>query len=177
MKITKNTLKKMGGCKEGFDWLDKYKPESARALIKLALKQGYYDDLNWFVARIMNHRQQTKYAVYAAGLVIGIYEKKYPNDNRPRNAIRAAKRYITNADIDTANAAVDIAIDIAIDIAADAAAVDIDVADAALSATVVATVAAVAAVAAVGGVYAARNAVLKKCIRYAYRMLIKDGTI
>jgi len=32
--------------------------------------------------------------VYAAEQVIDIYEKKYPNDKRPRNAIEAAKKCI-----------------------------------------------------------------------------------
>jgi len=35
-----------------------------------------------------------KLAVYAAELVIDIYEKQYPNDKRPRNAIEAAKKYL-----------------------------------------------------------------------------------
>ena len=33
-------------------------------------------------------------AIYAAELVIDIYEKKYPNDDRPRKAIEAAKKYL-----------------------------------------------------------------------------------
>ncbi len=33
-------------------------------------------------------------AIYAAELVIDIYEKKYPNDDRPRRAIEAAKAYL-----------------------------------------------------------------------------------
>ena len=33
-------------------------------------------------------------AIYAAELVIDIYEKQYPNDDRPRKAIEAAKTYL-----------------------------------------------------------------------------------
>lgn len=33
-------------------------------------------------------------AIYAAELVIGIYEERYPNDLRPRSAIEAAKAYL-----------------------------------------------------------------------------------
>jgi hypothetical protein len=33
-------------------------------------------------------------AIYAAELVIDIFEKQYPNDKRPRNAIEAAKTYL-----------------------------------------------------------------------------------
>ena len=35
-------------------------------------------------------------AIYAAELVISIYEKKYPDDDRPRKAIEAAKKYLKN---------------------------------------------------------------------------------
>jgi len=35
-------------------------------------------------------------AIYAAELVLKIYEKKYPKDTRPRNAIAAAKAYLRN---------------------------------------------------------------------------------
>ena len=35
-------------------------------------------------------------AIYAAELVIDIFEKEYPNDKRPRNAIEAAKNYLKN---------------------------------------------------------------------------------
>jgi len=35
-------------------------------------------------------------AIYAAELVIGVYEKKFPNDDRPRKAIEAAKAYLEN---------------------------------------------------------------------------------
>ena len=35
-----------------------------------------------------------KSAIFAAEKVIGIYEEKYPKDNRPRNAIEVAKKYL-----------------------------------------------------------------------------------
>ena len=35
-------------------------------------------------------------AIFSAKLVIGIYEKQYPNDDRPRKAIEAAVRYQKN---------------------------------------------------------------------------------
>jgi hypothetical protein len=37
-----------------------------------------------------------KLAIYAAELVIDIFEKEYPNDDRPRKAIEAAKNYLKN---------------------------------------------------------------------------------
>ena len=44
----------------------------------------------------LKYEDYVKYAVYAAEQVIDIYEKQYPNDKRPRNAIKAAKRCIKN---------------------------------------------------------------------------------
>ena len=36
-------------------------------------------------------------AIYAAKLVIDIYEKEYPNDDRPRKAIEAAQKWLKNS--------------------------------------------------------------------------------
>lgn len=44
-------------------------------------------------------------AIYAAELVLGIFEKKYPKDKRPRKAIEAAKDYLKNPNKKTARAA------------------------------------------------------------------------
>jgi hypothetical protein len=44
----------------------------------------------------MNKKQAVQYAIFAAEQVIDIYERKYPNDKRPRNAIEAAKAYLKN---------------------------------------------------------------------------------
>ena len=41
-------------------------------------------------------------AIYAAELVIDIYEKEYPNDDRPRKAIESAKSYRNNQTKDNA---------------------------------------------------------------------------
>ncbi len=53
----------------------------------------------WSDMRIVKAYHWTKndsveLAIYAAELVIDIYEKKYPNDDRPRKAIEAAKNYL-----------------------------------------------------------------------------------
>ena len=38
-----------------------------------------------------------KWAVYCARSVLNIYEKKYPNDNRPRKAIESAEEWLKNS--------------------------------------------------------------------------------
>ena len=39
-------------------------------------------------------KDSVELAIYAAELVIDTYEKEYPNDDRPRKAIEAAKTYL-----------------------------------------------------------------------------------
>jgi hypothetical protein len=46
-----------------------------------------------------------KYAIFAAKQVIQIYEKKYPRDSRPRQAIEAAEKYLNEPTEDNKNAA------------------------------------------------------------------------
>ena len=50
-----------------------------------------------------------KLAIFAAELVIDIFEKQYPDDKRPRMAIEAAKKWLDNPTADTARAAADAA--------------------------------------------------------------------
>jgi hypothetical protein len=61
-------------------------------------------------------------AIFAAESVIAIYESRYPNDNRPRNAINAAKNWLANPAVAAArDAAVAAARDAAVAAARDAA--------------------------------------------------------
>src|ERR1035437_715584 len=46
-----------------------------------------------------------KLAIYAAELVIDIYEKEYPKDKRPREAIEAAKKWLKEPTEENRNAA------------------------------------------------------------------------
>lgn len=64
----------------------------------------------WSEMRIVKAWHWTKedsvsLAIYAAEQVIDIYEKKYPNDGRPRKAIEAAKKWLKNPTADAADAA------------------------------------------------------------------------
>ena len=43
-----------------------------------------------------NKKDNVLFAIYAAELVIDIFEKEYPSDDRPRKAIEAAKSYLNN---------------------------------------------------------------------------------
>ena len=54
-------------------------------------------------------KDSVAFAIYSANLVIGIYEKQYPNDNRPRKAIEAAKKWLKNPTEENRSAAESVA--------------------------------------------------------------------
>ncbi|MFA5484905.1 MAG: putative immunity protein [Candidatus Pacearchaeota archaeon] len=69
----------------------------------------------------------TKLAI--ADSAIDIFEKEFPEDKRPRDAIKTAREYLLNKDDATARAAVDAAADAAADAAREVAAYAVCAAD------------------------------------------------
>jgi hypothetical protein len=98
-------------------------------------------------------------AIYCAKKVIGIYEAKYPGDNRPRNAIDAAKKWLAEQTKENENAA---------DAAAYAAACAACAAYAAADAADAADAACAAACAAARAAYAAACAAARAACAAAY---------
>ena len=96
MKVTREFLKEKRACSPDYEWWLKYCEglDNDAQIRKLAKKD--YSWANWLLVRIMTYKQYVSYAVFAAKQVIDIYEKKYPNDKRPRVAIKAAKKCIKN---------------------------------------------------------------------------------
>jgi hypothetical protein len=105
MKITKEWLKGKWACKEGFDWWEKHAEANVKKLALRLVKENHFDWANWMLTRIFDKTQNIKYAIFAAEQVIGIYEKDYPKDDRPRKAIEAAKDYLKKSNANAANAA------------------------------------------------------------------------
>ena len=92
--LTIKKVKQMGACQDALDWGEKiWKEKEFKEMdaIKRLMKEKRYDWANWLIARLLSRDNKTRYAIFAAEQVIGIYEKKYPNDDRPRKAIEAAK--------------------------------------------------------------------------------------
>jgi hypothetical protein len=95
--ITVDWLKEKNACSEGIDWYVKHgKKENVFDVIKDLKKEKQYQWANWLLSRTFTKLEAVKYAIFAAEQVIGIFEKKYPNDNRPRKAIEAAKVWLKN---------------------------------------------------------------------------------
>jgi hypothetical protein len=96
MKVTKRWLENRDACSEAVDAFCSQKERELIPLLRKMIRADKLDWANWLIVRKMNRRQLVRYAVYAAEQVIDNYEKEYPDDDRPRKAIQAAKRYIKN---------------------------------------------------------------------------------
>jgi hypothetical protein len=94
MIITKKWLDEQDACVEGKDWVAENSPETDGVELVKKLMAAHLDWANWLIVRIMTRPQYLAYAIFAAEQVIEIYEKQYPNDKRPRNAIKAAKKVL-----------------------------------------------------------------------------------
>lgn len=93
-KITTEFLQSINACQSGIDQVDKYENKEPVAVIRQLVADNHWDWANWLLPRLMDYKGYVSYAVFAALQVIDIYEKKYPNDKRPRLAIEAAQRCI-----------------------------------------------------------------------------------
>ena len=98
MKITLEFLKKNNACTYGIEFVQEngFIGMEAKDFILKLIDHKKLNWANWLIALVLNKLDKVRYAVYAAEAVIDIYEKKYPNDDRPRKAIEAAKVYIAN---------------------------------------------------------------------------------
>ena len=97
MKLTKAWMKKNNACQEAFDaWMKEGCEPDVVKVLNRCMELGRFDWANWLIVRHMTYKQYVSYAVFAAEQVIEIYEKKCPDDDRPRKAIEAAKKCIEN---------------------------------------------------------------------------------
>ena len=104
-KITDEWIKQNSPCPEALDWYEDYLGKSPGVILKRLIKAKKYDWANWFIVRVMEYKDYVSYAVFAVEQAISIYEKKYPDDKRPRNAIEAAKKCIDNSSWENKDAA------------------------------------------------------------------------
>ena len=159
MKITVAVLKKWGACNDGVEWFGSKSMTLEKLILKLQSEKRY-NWIWWTMRHTLNKTQSVKVAIYAAESVIDIFEKEYPDDKRPREAIEAAKAWLKNPCEQTAADAAD---------AADAAA---ESADAAVDA---ATWAAWAADAAVDeAAWAAADSTKADLIVHYYIKILKE---
>ena len=99
MKLTKEKLKSFDPDIEVYQW---YLEQNITDLFKITsklIKEKHYDWCSWILVKMMDEKQCVKYALFAAERVLYIFEKKYPNDNRPRKVIEAVKEYLKNPNL------------------------------------------------------------------------------
>jgi len=120
MDISEQWLKESSACKQVRIWWRNQKETDGLKVVQALIKDKKLSWANWTIVRIMSYEQYVAYGVYAAEQVIKIYEKKYPDDKRPRQAIEAAKKCIDNPSQEN-KAAADAAADAAYAAAYDAA--------------------------------------------------------
>ena len=105
MKITKKWLKEQGACSEGVDWFMAFGKTDSVDVISGLLEAERFNWANWLIVRLLDRKNHIRYAIFAAEQVISIFEKKCPEDKRPRLAIEAAKAVIENDTKETRAAA------------------------------------------------------------------------
>ena len=176
--ITTEWLKDKNACRTGCDWFKAQTETGGIVIIKKLVAENHWSWANWTIVRLMTYNQYVRYAVFAAEQVIEIFEKQYPNDKRPRNAIDAAKKCIENPSPENkaaaaAAAAAAYAYAYAAYAAAYAAAAAAYAAAAAAYADAYADAYAAAAAAAAAAVYA--DAMRKKIIEYGIKLLEADN--
>ena len=105
MNITTEWLQQNNACEDGLTWFLGQNATCLDTIIPKLLNKGHFDWANWTLTHAMTHRQQVQYALFAAEQVIELYEKQYPGDDRPRNAIESAKHFVATGNKGTARAA------------------------------------------------------------------------
>jgi dGTP triphosphohydrolase len=106
--ITREWLQEKIACQEAQnEWQKEADHSTITTLKRLMVKNPNW--ANWLIVRVMTRKQYLQYAIYAAMQVIKIYEAKYPNDKRPRQAILAAKKCLKHDTKKNRDAAADAA--------------------------------------------------------------------
>ena len=96
MKLTMKKLETWRACTVGKEWFAGQAETDGKKIVETLITEKHLDWANWLVARLLKRADKIRYAIYAAEQVIDIFERKYPEDKRPRQAIDAAKTYLNN---------------------------------------------------------------------------------
>ncbi len=105
MKITIDKLKELSACKEGAG-LEFFRMTLGRSaeledVLNVLLEQSEYEWIRWLVRKVLNRREKVKLAVWTAEYVLPLFEAEFPEDKRPREAIKTVKRRLAGkADIE-----------------------------------------------------------------------------
>jgi len=94
-KLTKMWLEEHGACIAGYEYaLENLLGLDIKKTVEKLMSDNKFDWASWYVTKFFDKGQSVEYAIFAAEQVLNIYEKEYPEDDRPRKAIEAAKEYL-----------------------------------------------------------------------------------
>ena len=114
MQTTLNKIKEHSPCEDGWkkllNYLGKTQADDEPLELRTILESNEINDAIWAFRTVDGKEKEIRlFAADCAELVLPIYEKQYPDDNRPRLAIQAARDYanglITHEELGTARAA------------------------------------------------------------------------
>jgi len=105
VKLTKAWLKKWEACSRGVAWFENLGKTKSSEVMEGLLADKKLDWANWLIVRILNRKDKIRFAIFAAEQVLELFEKKYPEDKRPRQAIEAAKAVVRKNNKETRDAA------------------------------------------------------------------------
>jgi len=110
MKITTEFLNSKKACKEGIVWFENQKETELVRVLQSLNNDDHWEWANWLIVRAMTRRQYLAYEIFAAEQVIDIWEKKHPDDARPRQAIDATKAVLKDDTIENRELAANVAL-------------------------------------------------------------------
>jgi len=100
MNITKEKLLELNACINSITWLEQNSGittvEQGIALLWETDHPEKFNWSNWILSRVLNHKNRVRYAAHAAELVLPLWEKEFPKDKRPHEAVNAAKAWLEN---------------------------------------------------------------------------------
>jgi len=95
--ITQSWLTQQAACTDGKAWVKVHaNGQSPAAVVRALMAADHRYWANWLIVRVMTYPQYVAYAIFAAEQVLDLYERQFPDDARPRHAIDAAKRCLTD---------------------------------------------------------------------------------
>ena len=98
MRLTKKWLEDKQACQSGIEWFNRLGKTELLDVGLAAVADNKPDYARWLIRHVCldNKRLSVEVAIFAAEKALPIFEKKYPTDKRPREAIEAAKGWLNN---------------------------------------------------------------------------------
>ena len=83
-------------CREGYAWAQTQTDRGHGAFLRAAAEKDF-SYFTWCVKKSLDRHQSVEFARYCAELVLPIFERGFPDDDRPREAIAARAEYAAPA--------------------------------------------------------------------------------